>query len=413
MALSGEALLISALLNNHEVAAAANFGVVPVHFKGYQDEYNWLLQYSEQYGEDPSWDAFSAAFPSFPKSTHENTRSAVDMVFKSYGKSQLQEAMSDAFDHLSTGDVEGADKLLKDVTIRRTAPKPRRLLTDLDFLDNWDESHRGRIEVPYRALQQHTGGIRPGNIWYLAARPGQGKSAHLVNIAKKAVLDGCKVKFYSLEMSEDEVRFRFHAALAAHYGYKGINLNDLRDRRVDAHTYKTFVSELQEKLEDTGGYLDIHTPRQGMVTPSTVAAAAEDYDLNIVDYVGLMRADDGVRAVADWRTLASISNDLKAIALSAQTGMLVASQINREGESGKNPPRLVNLAQSDALGQDGDVVVTMRALPHNVGTAFSLEKNRHGLGGIQFYSTFDLNTGVFDEITKEQSEDMAAMAEEL
>jgi hypothetical protein len=412
MKLSGEAVLISALLNSHDISEAASHGITPTHFIGYRDEYNWLLSYVETYGTDPTWEAFKLAFKDFPRCEHEDVRSACDMVFKSYGRIQLTDAMSEAMDHLALGDVAAADGVLKDVTIKRTAPKPRKLLTDLDFLDHW-ESGSSAVEVPYRTLQRHTGGIRPGNIWYVAARPGQGKSAHLVNFAKKAVLDGCRVKFYSLEMNEDEVRFRFHAALASHYGVKGITLNNLRDRHVDLHAYKTFVSELSDRLSDAGGQLDIHTPREGSVSPGVVATGADEYDLIIVDYIGLMRSDTGSRSVDDWRIAAANSNDLKAIAGAANTRMMVASQINREGDHGKEPPKLRNLAQSDALGQDGDVVVTMRSMPHNVATAFGLEKNRHGVGGLTYYTTFDPNTGVFDEITKEQANDMVLMAEEL
>lgn len=411
MQLSGEAILISALLNNQDIGSAASYGITPSHFTGYKDEYNWLLHYVETYGTEPTWEAFRLVFKTFRGCDHEDVRSACDMVFRSYGRINLNIAMNEAMELLSIGEVYAAEEVLKAAQIHRTAPKPRKLLTDLDFLDNW-ESGSSAVEVPYRTLQRHTGGIRPGNIWYLAARPGQGKSAHLVNIAKKAVLDGCRVKFYSLEMNEDEVRFRFHAALATHYGVKGITLNDLRDRRVDLHTYKTFVNELSGRLEDAGGGLDIHTPREGSVTPGVVATGADEYDLVIVDYIGLMHSDTGSRSVDDWRIAAANSNDLKAIAGAKNTRLLVASQINREGDHGKEPPKLRNLAQSDALGQDGDVVVTMRSAPHNVATTFGLEKNRHGVGGLHFYTTFDPNRGVFDEISRENVEDLILSAED-
>jgi replicative DNA helicase len=215
--------------------------------------------------------------------------------------------------------------------------------------------------------------------------------------------------FYSLEMSEMEVRARFHAALATHYGVPGITMQDIRDRRVDLHAYKQFISELDDRLE---GVLDIHTPKDGPVSPSVVATKADEYSLNVVDYIGLMRADTGSAAVEDWRTAAQISNRLKEIALAQSTGMLVASQINREGESGTAPPKIKNLAQSDALGQDGDVVITMRAKPHNVATAFSLEKNRHGMSGIPFFTTFDPDRGIYREVDADSVEELIIRAEE-
>jgi replicative DNA helicase len=140
------------------------------------------------------------------------------------------------------------------------------------------------------------------------------------------------------------------------------------------------------------------------VTPGVVQAGADEYHLNCIDYIGLMRSDAGGRS-QEWQTLAGISNDLKLTASASHTCLLVASQINREGDSGSEPPRLSNLAGSDALGQDGDVVITMRKQPHNVGTAFSVEGNRHGEEG-KFYTTFDLNTGAFVEISAADLEEL-------
>lgn len=412
MKVSAQALLISALLNNRDVMAASKFGIKPDHMLGYHAEYNWLLNHYQTYGEDPSWDIFLCDFPEFGqlRSDHEDIRSACDQVFKSDAKRKITEAVTTVTELNALGDVSAAyNHFVETAQPIRTSPKPRRLLTDLGFLDDWDKDET-IIDTPYHSLNRMTGGMRPGQIWYLAARPKNGKSAHLVNIVKKAVLDGCRVKFYSLEMSEAEVRARFHAALARQYGFPEITLTSIRDRTVDRHQYKTFVGELQDKLNNCGGSLDIHTPKQGMVTPGVIAAGADEYHLNAVDYIGLMRCDSGSRAVEDWRNLAQISNDLKLMAGAHDTCMLVASQINRDGETGKEPPKLSNLAGSDALGQDGDVVLTMRAAPHNVGSYFSVEGNRHGPAG-KFYTLFDPNTGDFSEVDKETLDDLELRAD--
>ena len=117
--------------------------------------------------------------------------------------------------------------------------------------------------------------------------------------------------------------------------------------------------------------------------------------------------------IKDQREMAKISNSLKRIALGQQVGVLCAAQINRDGETGSAPPRIKNLSQSDALGQDGDVVLTMRAKPKNVATHFSIEKNRHGSSGIHFHTTFDPNSGVYTEISADHAEDLVINAEVL
>lgn len=405
-----ECILLSSLLNTESVLAARGHGITPGHFRGYRREYQWMLDYVETYGTEPSWDAFLAEYPDFKASDHADVRSAADMVLKSYGKAELTTAITEAMSLLGMGDLNEAYARIVKAEPVRTSARPKKLLTDLSFLDDWDREQFA-MDTPYRTLNRHSGGMRPGQLWYLAARPKQGKSAHLVNIVTRAVLDGNKVKFFSLEMSEAEVRARFHACLARINNVRGITLSKIRDRSVDTHAYKGFVSELQDQIENSGGALDIHTPADGLVTPGVIAASAEQYHLNVVDYIGLMRSDAGTRAVDDWRNLAGISNDLKIIAASQRTTVLAASQINREGEHGKEPPKLVNLAGSDALGQDGDLVITLRAMAHNVATAFSIEGNRHGPSG-KFFTHFDPDTGHYAEITRDEAEDLAVSMEE-
>src|SRR4051812_29755528 len=251
---TGESLLISALINVGNVQEAASFGISPALLRGYQDEYNWLQTYLETYGEQPSKDIFLHQFPSFPYSEHTDVRAAVDKVFKAYSKQQIRLALNDAVDLMGIDDVSAAYTRLIEARPVTTAPKPKRLLTDMTFFDTWEDPHQG-IEVPYKLLQRHTGGIKPGNLWYFAARTGHGKTAHLCNIATSAVLQGANVIFYSLEMSEMEVRARFHASLASHFGYPWagvINMQDIRDRRIDMKLYKEFIQHLDESGQING-----------------------------------------------------------------------------------------------------------------------------------------------------------------
>lgn len=412
MAASAEGLLISALLNNENVGEEVKYGIAAADFIGYQDELNWLTNYVETYKCQPSRDIFRLKFPEFVFSEHDDVRSACEMVHQGVNRRRITTAMTDATDQLHINDASAAYEILVEARPRHALTPPRPLLTDQGHLNAWG-SKPYYVELPYPTLQRFTGGIRSGNLWYVAGRPGQGKSAHCVVFSKNGLLTGNRVLFHSLEMSEEEVRARFHAVLATAMGYPSITLSGLRDRSVDTAVYRRFIGELEDRMKETGGHLDVHTPADGPVSPSTVAARCGEYDLTVIDYVGLMAQDGGGRAIDDWRVMASISNSLKHIALSQGTAMLAAAQINREGETGSAPPKVKNLAQSDALGQDADVVLTMRAKPHDVATAFSIEKNRHGSSGIRFYTTFDPNTGQFTEISAEQAEDRVINAEAL
>jgi replicative DNA helicase len=110
--------------------------------------------------------------------------------------------------------------------------------------------------------------------------------------------------------------------------------------------------------------------------------------------------------------MASISNMLKESALSVGTPIVAAAQINRDGDSaGWRPPKVKNLSQSDALGQDGDVVLTHKQYGKTA-MVYSVEKNRNGEQGSLFFTAFEPDTGNMREINKATAENLKDESED-
>lgn len=404
---AAEALLISALINNQDVTEAARYGVTPMHFIGYPVEYSWVVNYLEIYREQPSEAAFLEHFKDFPFKNHTDVRYACDQVLEAFYGRKFMENATLGLEAIRRGSVSEAYEIITKTEYAQTSSKPHSMLSTA-FLDSWEEPQKG-IEVPYPTLQRATGGLKPGNLWYLAARLGQGKSAYLLDIATHAMLQGKKVLYYSLEMSEHELRARQHSILARKMGYTDFTATQLLRHQIDLPSYKRFLGELEEFVPE--GDMHTHTPAQGPVSPAVISSRASEYDLIVVDYATLMVTDAGEHASSDWRTATQISNRLKLVGLAHGVPILAAAQINRDGEHGDLPPKIRNLAQADALGQDGDVVITMRSRARNVASIFSLEKNRHGLSGLRWWTVFDVDNGVFHEISEDQAEERVLQAE--
>jgi hypothetical protein len=72
------------------------------------------------------------------------------------------------------------------------------------------------------------------------------------------------------------------------------------------------------------------------------------------------------------------------------------------------PPKLRHLSQTDALAQDGDVVVTLRNFGR-MSRIFSIEKNRHGESSRLFFTNFDPNVGNFTEIPRAEADQLRDM----
>lgn len=398
-----ETLLISAMINAADAHAGRMYGIAPANLIGYRDEYEWVLSYYEQYGTCPSATELTTIFPEFPHTPDQHeARWPAHEVKRAHAARQLTRAIMKASQDLPKGQVEAAYEHFVDLRLETTSEVPRNVLVDHEYLDDYEHTDEVRVPMPWNTLQGLTNGIGPGELWYLGARQGQGKTTMLLDIAAQAVTAGHSVLIYSLEMTKRQIQVKMHTDLGRRLGMR-VDHHAMLHRSFDRLEYKRLIQAIEEKVP---GHLHIHEAAMGTVTPGSVAARAGDYDLVLIDYIGLMRSDDGTPAIKDYRVMAEISNQLKEIALAKQARIISPSQINREGDTyGLRPPRLKNLAQSDHLGNDGDVVLTMKR--HGDGaTVFSVEKNRHGSSFNLFFTAYEANAGDFREITRDVADDI-------
>lgn len=405
--INGETLLISALVNSGDVGAAIRARVTVDMFKGWPNQFAWIMNFMKKNPEGGlSRDIFLNSFPDFPLCDHDDVSSAVDAMLATYFKNQGVETVMSATELLRAGELNEAKTVMQAFQVREMAQVGENIVKDESFLDMIYGDNKPGIPFPYKPLQEATDGIHPGNLVYFAARTGQGKSNYAIDVATNAVELGYRVKYYSLEMSEAEMRSRVHTRMAQHLGHKAITNTRLRRQEVSREDYKKLMESIQG--QDAYNDFQVHTPRNGLVTPLTILSDAEEFDLIVVDLVSLMANNKGYQAITDWRVAAEISNELKQIGLSTGTPVLGTVQINREGASGDAPPKMHQLSQSDSYAQDGDVVCTMRTT-QGVSTRWSCEKNRHGTQP-RWFTHFNPNLMEFPVINGDKSEDLIMSA---
>lgn len=394
---TAETLALSALINTQDALHLTQFGVQARHFSGYRSEFEWIENYIVEMGKTPVWDEFLTRFPDFPASqTQDDARWPVAQMFEEWSSKQILRGLMAASTAVRNGEPYQAKEILDEIEIAQFAAKPTNMLIDDSYLST-ELSDDETIRLPWSTPQSYTSGIAPGELWYVGARPNQGKSWVLLNMAVEAAMQGCKVVIYSLEMTKFKMQQRAHVLLAQRLGVK-FPLSEIRTRR-HSNDYRQLVSDIAANVS---GEIHIHTPAEGRVTPQVVAAAAADYDMVIVDHVGLMRSSGGSRSAEDWRTAAIISNELKEIALASQTRVVAAVQINRQGE-GNRPPTLDKFSGTDAYGQDADVAFTLHR-PSEFTMQYQLVKNRDGQNNVVWFSNFDAEYGLFNEITRAQAD---------
>jgi replicative DNA helicase len=209
------------------------------------------------------------------------------------------------------------------------------------------------LPTGFRDVDEITGGLQPGELIIVAARPSMGKTALALNIARNAALDyGKKVAVFSLEMTTRSLILRLLASEAE------IDFSTLRKGFLANSAYRR-LTEAGDRLSRAEIWID----DSGIATILEIKAkcrrlkAERGLDLVMLDYLQLASAD-GPRDRKDLE-IAEISRGLKALAKELQIPVVALSQLNRGPEQrdpDKRRPILGDLRESGAIEQDADVI---------------------------------------------------------
>ena len=226
-----------------------------------------------------------------------------------------------------------------------------------ESFDRLDELHkqvgslRG-IPTGFKDLDDTLAGMQNSNLIILAARPGIGKTAFVLNIAQAVtVKENLPVGFFSLEMSKEELVDRLLVSQA------DIDAWRLKTGRLDENDF-TKLSEAMGILAEAPLYID-DTPALSILEMRTKARrlmAEHDLKLLIIDYLQLMKSVRD-RENRVWE-VSEISQGLKNLARELKIPVLAVSQLSRAVEQrGHKRPQLSDLRESGAIEQDADVVM--------------------------------------------------------
>jgi replicative DNA helicase len=209
------------------------------------------------------------------------------------------------------------------------------------------------VPTGFKELDEKTGGLQPGELVILAARPSMGKTALALNIARNAaVLHRKKVAVFSLEMTAQALVLRMLSAEAE------VDQSRIRSGYLTTHDYK--------RLRDAAssiGHADVWIDDSGMITVLEMKAKCRrmkkdrGLDLVMVDYLQLAHGDS--RNERREQEISEISRGLKAMAKELEIPVVALSQLNRgpENRPGKDKrPMLADLRESGAIEQDADVI---------------------------------------------------------
>jgi replicative DNA helicase len=198
-------------------------------------------------------------------------------------------------------------------------------------------------------LDEATGGLFPGELTILAARPSIGKSAFACEVGERLAKKGKRVLIVSLEMSATQIAHRFLNRVTA-----------IPVRRIQSG--ELTLEEMAKLDVARQGFRSLQI--MAYVAPSATVArirararvleAQGGIDLVIVDYLGLLEVIPA--RPTQYERITAISRQLKALAIDLNRPVLALCQLNRESAKAGGLPTLENLRDSGAIEQDADNV---------------------------------------------------------
>ncbi len=217
------------------------------------------------------------------------------------------------------------------------------------------ETRKDYIGIPtgFSKLDKVITGLNKSDLIIVGARPGMGKTAFALNVARNvAVASGKTVCFFSLEMSRDQLAQRLLSSEAM------IESGKMRTGDLSPDEW-TRLTQAGLNLSEAKMYID-ETP--GITVPemkAKIRRMREKPDLVIIDYLGLIRS--AKRTENRVQEVSEITRNLKIMAKEMQIPVMVCAQLSRgtEAKGGSHRPALSDLRESGSIEQDADIVLFM------------------------------------------------------
>ena len=207
----------------------------------------------------------------------------------------------------------------------------------------------------FKHIDYRLGGLQPGQLIVIGARPSMGKSAYTLNIKRHAKMDGerpARCHLFSLEMTELEIMERQLAAAGP------VKSGLLKSGKV------LQITDSAQRLSEAISALKVDhlsIDETASLTVEDIAARSRrlhrqsPVDMIMVDHLGLVKASNPRATKTD--SVSHVTRSLKLLAKELDIVVCVLSQLNRGVESRPNKrPVLSDLRDSGAIEEDADVI---------------------------------------------------------
>jgi len=266
------------------------------------------------------------------------------------------------------------------------------------------------ISTGFPSLDEYTSGWQNGELIIIAARPGMGKTAFVLSMARNMAVDhNVPVAIFNLEMTSDQLIKRLFSIETE------IPADKFRSGKLSDMEW-TLLNNKMDKIADAPIYINDSSMLSIFDLRAQARRLKSQFDIGIIiiDYLQLMTAQLNNKSGNREQEISTISRNLKSLSKELNIPIIALSQLSRKVEersdkSGHKRPQLADLRESGAIEQDADIVsfiyrpeyYKIELWEDDTPTAnqgeFIIAKHRNGRTG-SIRLRFDAKFGRFSEV---------------
>lgn len=394
-----ELQLLNKVLATKDCSILINNGITKEYFPEYANEYDFIHEHLQQYGNLPDIETFLSKFPEFQVlEVTEADKYLIDTIREENLYSRAVPVIKTAAELLKGNANEFSSYLQTELP--NLMPNYSTNFVDIIhskdrfdvFKDKSLNPDKWFIKTGFEELDDIVGGWQRGEEYVVIfARTGIGKSWMSVKFAQYgSTVLGERVGYMSPEMSPTKIGYRFDS-VNAHFSNRGLLRGD--NFMIKEQDYLNYFDALKE-LE---GCFLVCTPRDfnNKITVSKLKAFVIENRLTMLFIDGITYLTDERYKRGDSKTnsLTNISEDLMQLSVELSIPVFVVVQSNRGGVE-KETPELEDIRDSDGISHNATKVLSLNQ--KDAGIVMSIKKNRDGVMGDKLTYLWDIDKGTFE-----------------
>ncbi|WP_444704930.1 DnaB-like helicase C-terminal domain-containing protein [Mycoplasma sp. 332] len=269
-----------------------------------------------------------------------------------------------------------------------------------------NEFNKLKLLTGFEAIDKYTEGLQNRQVFFLAARPGVGKTTFLQNIilnVSKQLSENDYILFLSLELSIFDIYKRFLQIES-----KKLNKSDIENFYPSTEISNELLRVKEEFSKKN--ILIFDNDENKNINPLFIENLIEDLNSKnlkiraiFIDYFQLL--DSNLINSVEYKAQEDTSRKLKQIAKMYDINIFCLAQLSREYEKRKTLiPTFSDLKGTSSIEQDADVVMFLYTQDLNIQNnkpildlSLTLAKNRNGLCNTSSFLFDTVNASFFEK----------------